>query len=112
MLEWEGILYTKCVHSVSNFINMTSLIPDGPHEGGGEPNYMSATNWLTQHFYYMHIHHTSYIHAHAYIHTHIQKVGSFDERATRFYSAEIIIALEYLHGKGIIHRYVTKGYSV
>ena len=34
----------------------------------------------------------------------IRKVGSFDENATQFYSAEIILALEYLHGKGIIHR--------
>ena len=32
------------------------------------------------------------------------KVGSFDEKATRFYSAEIIVALEYLHDKEIIHR--------
>lgn len=32
------------------------------------------------------------------------KVGSFDETSTQFYSAEIIIALEYLHAKGIIHR--------
>ena len=32
------------------------------------------------------------------------QVGSFDENATQFYSAEIIIALEYLHKKGIIHR--------
>lgn len=32
------------------------------------------------------------------------QVGSFDENATQFYSAEIVIALEYLHSKGIIHR--------
>ncbi|KAG5262732.1 hypothetical protein AALO_G00278260 [Alosa alosa] len=34
----------------------------------------------------------------------IRKIGSFDETCTRFYSAEIVSALEYLHEKGIIHR--------
>ncbi|XP_035695063.1 3-phosphoinositide-dependent protein kinase 1-like isoform X1 [Branchiostoma floridae] len=34
----------------------------------------------------------------------IQKLGSFDEECTRFYTAEIILALEHLHGLGIIHR--------
>ncbi|XP_019853875.1 PREDICTED: 3-phosphoinositide-dependent protein kinase 1-like [Amphimedon queenslandica] len=34
----------------------------------------------------------------------LRKVGAFDENATRFYTSEIVIALEYLHGKGIIHR--------
>uniref|UniRef100_A0A8C9T4U1 3-phosphoinositide-dependent protein kinase 1 n=1 Tax=Scleropages formosus TaxID=113540 RepID=A0A8C9T4U1_SCLFO len=34
----------------------------------------------------------------------IRKIGSFDETCTRFYSAEIVCALEYLHSKGIIHR--------
>ncbi|KAG9476962.1 hypothetical protein GDO78_002379 [Eleutherodactylus coqui] len=34
----------------------------------------------------------------------IRKIGSFDETCTRFYSAEIVCALEYLHEKGIIHR--------
>uniref|UniRef100_A0A667YL30 3-phosphoinositide-dependent protein kinase 1 n=1 Tax=Myripristis murdjan TaxID=586833 RepID=A0A667YL30_9TELE len=34
----------------------------------------------------------------------IRKIGSFDETCTRFYSAEIVCALEYLHAKGIIHR--------
>uniref|UniRef100_A0A8C6VWG4 3-phosphoinositide-dependent protein kinase 1 n=1 Tax=Nothobranchius furzeri TaxID=105023 RepID=A0A8C6VWG4_NOTFU len=34
----------------------------------------------------------------------IRKIGSFDETCTRFYSAEIVSALEYLHKKGIIHR--------
>lgn len=34
----------------------------------------------------------------------LRKVGSFDENATQFYSAEIILALEHLHQKGIIHR--------
>lgn len=36
----------------------------------------------------------------------IRKIGSFDETCTRFYSAEIVCALEYLHQKGIIHRSV------
>uniref|UniRef100_A0AAX7TFI1 3-phosphoinositide-dependent protein kinase 1 n=1 Tax=Astatotilapia calliptera TaxID=8154 RepID=A0AAX7TFI1_ASTCA len=34
----------------------------------------------------------------------IRKIGSFDETCTRFYSAEIVCSLEYLHNKGIIHR--------
>ncbi|XP_018089867.1 3-phosphoinositide dependent protein kinase 1 L homeolog isoform X1 [Xenopus laevis] len=34
----------------------------------------------------------------------IRKIGSFDETCTRFYTAEIVCALEYLHEKGIIHR--------
>jgi len=34
----------------------------------------------------------------------ITKLGSFDEECTRFYSAELMVALKYLHGLGIIHR--------
>jgi len=34
----------------------------------------------------------------------INKLGSFNEECTQFYSAEIIVALEYLHSLGIIHR--------
>ena len=34
----------------------------------------------------------------------IIKLGSFDEECTRFYSAELIVALKYLHSLGIIHR--------
>lgn len=34
----------------------------------------------------------------------INKVGSFDLTCTRFYAAEILVALEKLHCRGIIHR--------
>ncbi|XP_030645600.1 3-phosphoinositide-dependent protein kinase 1a [Chanos chanos] len=34
----------------------------------------------------------------------IRKIGSFDETCTKFYTAEIVCALEYLHSLGIIHR--------
>ncbi|XP_067238596.1 3-phosphoinositide-dependent protein kinase 1a isoform X2 [Chanodichthys erythropterus] len=34
----------------------------------------------------------------------IRKIGSFDETCTRFYTAEIVCALDYLHSMGIIHR--------
>ncbi|XP_052408215.1 3-phosphoinositide-dependent protein kinase 1 isoform X2 [Carassius gibelio] len=34
----------------------------------------------------------------------ICKIGSFDETCTKFYTAEIVCALEYLHAMGIIHR--------
>lgn len=34
----------------------------------------------------------------------IAQVGSFDEAGSRFYAAEIVVALEYLHGLNIIHR--------
>lgn len=35
---------------------------------------------------------------------HINKVGSFDIECTRFYAAEILLALGHLHSLGIIHR--------
>ncbi|XP_062573314.1 3-phosphoinositide-dependent protein kinase 1-like isoform X2 [Saccostrea cucullata] len=34
----------------------------------------------------------------------IHKLSSFDEPCTKWYTAEIVTALEYLHSKGIIHR--------
>ncbi len=34
----------------------------------------------------------------------LQEFGTFDIEMTRMYSAEIIIALEYLHAHGIVHR--------
>ena len=34
----------------------------------------------------------------------IKKAGCFDEECAQFYGAEILLALEHLHGIGIIHR--------
>lgn len=34
----------------------------------------------------------------------LHKLSSFDEDCSRFYTAEIVKALEYLHGLGIVHR--------
>ncbi|KAG0364429.1 pkb-activating kinase-like protein [Gamsiella multidivaricata] len=36
--------------------------------------------------------------------TFIKKLGSFDENCTRFYVAQILTAIEYVHGQGVIHR--------
>lgn len=36
----------------------------------------------------------------------IHRLSSFDEPCTKWYTAEIVAALEYLHSKGIIHRLV------
>lgn len=35
---------------------------------------------------------------------HINKVGSFDKECTRFYAAELVLALENMHKRGVIHR--------
>ena len=35
---------------------------------------------------------------------HIQKIQRFNEDATKFYAAQIILALEFLHSKDIIYR--------
>jgi len=35
---------------------------------------------------------------------HLRKAYKFTEERTRFYAAEIIVALEYLHERGIIYR--------
>jgi len=34
----------------------------------------------------------------------IKKLGSFDEKCTVFYAAEILAAIEYIHSINIIHR--------
>eukprot|EP01147_Barroeca_monosierra_P008816 gene8816-1181_t len=34
----------------------------------------------------------------------LQKLGSFDEECTRFYAAEMVLALEHMHSRNIIHR--------
>lgn len=36
---------------------------------------------------------------------HIQKNGKFDENRSRFYGAEIICGLQFLHSHGIVYRY-------
>lgn len=35
---------------------------------------------------------------------HINKVGSFDQQCTQFYAAELVLALENMHKRGVIHR--------
>ena len=64
-----------------------------------------------------HTHTNTHTHAHTHTHVHTHtlqlrtctffqspKVGSFDASASKFYAAEIAVALEYLHNLGIIHR--------
>jgi serine/threonine protein kinase len=34
----------------------------------------------------------------------LQKVDVFSQKRTQFYTAEIMLALQYIHKKGIIHR--------
>jgi len=35
---------------------------------------------------------------------HLQRKGKFDEKETHFYAVQILLALEYLHSKGIVYR--------
>ena len=34
----------------------------------------------------------------------LENVGAFDEETAKYYMAQIVLALEYLHDKGVIHR--------
>ena len=38
----------------------------------------------------------------------IKKFAQYDLEKTRFYTAELVDALEYMHGKNVIHRYLTE----
>lgn len=35
---------------------------------------------------------------------HIQQAGKFDVDRARFYSAEVLLALKFMHKKGIVYR--------
>ena len=35
---------------------------------------------------------------------HLRKAGKFDQERARFYAAEILLALEHIHDRGIIYR--------
>ena len=39
----------------------------------------------------------------------IQRARKFDENRARFYSAEVVLALQFLHKHGVIYRYVLLG---
>ena len=36
----------------------------------------------------------------------LNKLSSFDMKCSRFYAAEMVVALEYLQQQGVIHRYI------
>lgn len=38
---------------------------------------------------------------------HLQREGKFDEARSRFYAAELLCALEHLHGFNVVYRYVS-----
>lgn len=38
--------------------------------------------------------------------SHLRKVGKFPNDVAKFYAAEIILALEYLHSRNIVYRFV------
>lgn len=37
---------------------------------------------------------------------HLDRLGKFPEEVVKFYVAELALALDYLHSKGIVHRYI------
>ena len=43
---------------------------------------------------------------------HIEMSDKFDEERTRFYAAEILCGLQYLHGRGVVYRSVCVWYSL
>ena len=36
--------------------------------------------------------------------SHLRRAGRFDNNMTRFYAAEIVLAIEYLHERNVIYR--------
>lgn len=38
---------------------------------------------------------------------HLQREGKFDQDRSRFYAAELLCALEHLHGFNVVYRYVS-----
>jgi serum/glucocorticoid-regulated kinase 2 len=38
---------------------------------------------------------------------HLQREGKFDERRSRFYASELLLALEHLHGFNVVYRYIS-----
>lgn len=42
---------------------------------------------------------------------HLQREGRFNETRSRFYAAELLMALEHLHGFNVVYRYVPAGTS-
>lgn len=39
---------------------------------------------------------------------HLQREGKFDQDRSRFYAAELLCALEHLHGFNVVYRFVTR----
>ena len=45
-----------------------------------------------------------YLPGHSVLFTPLRKLGRFSEQVTRFYAAQVVLALEYLHSLDVIHR--------